>query len=597
MKTRNILIPIGTAILGILIGYWIFSISSTTEKEEHITEGQENMEHEVWTCSMHPQIRQGEPGECPICGMDLIPADQGGGDNPLILEMSEDVVELAHIQTSIVTSGNDNATTIGLSGRVEANETTSASLVSHIPGRIEKLYLSFTGEQVYKGQKIASIYSPSLITAQKELIEAYKMKDSQPQLYEAAVNKLKYWKITDKQIDEILESKEIKETFYIYADYSGVVQTRRISVGDYVKQGGVLFNVQNLNKLWVIFDVYEKDLHRVKVGDLITFTTQSIPGEKFSASVSFIDPVINPKTRTADIRIEMSNRNNRLKPDMFVSGELSNFIESEMNIIVPKSAVLWTGQRSVVYVKVPELNIPSFEFREVLLGDEIGSNYQIISGLEVGEEVVTHGAFVIDASAQLNNQASMMNRLVPGAVSEEFLPDFTESTPKKFKAQLEALNKAYLAVKDAFVQTDAAMAGKKTEGILKALKNVDMSLVKGESHNYWMEESKNIKVAVGHISDESDIKIQREYFAELSEAIVQTTKVFGVKSEVYYEQFCPMANGKKGAYWLSTEMEIMNPYFGDKMMTCGETKNTVDQNFKNKMPAMSSNKNMSGHNH
>lgn len=573
MKTnkKNIVIPILTAVLGIVVGFGIFKfLQDDNPSIEHTVE---TASEEIWTCSMHPQIRKNEPGDCPICGMDLIPLDQSGGSS-IVLEMTEEAVKLARIQTTTIGSSSHESSSLKLSGKIEANETASASLVTHIPGRIEKLYVSFTGEKVSAGQKIATIYSPSLITAQKELIEAEKMKDIQPKLYEAAVNKLKYWKITDDQINDILTSGEVKETFHIYAEHSGVVQKKYVSVGDHLSQGGVLFSIQNLNTLWVVFDVYEKDLPKVNVDDQITFNTPSLPGQKFTANVSFIDPIINPNSRTAKIRVEVFNKGNALKPEMFVSGELIGNFETDMNLTVPKSAVLWTGQRSVVYLKVPDTDIPSYEYREVLLGESLGADYEVIDGLKPGDEVVTNGAFVIDASAQLNNQSSMINGLV-GDQKVENLPNYASSTPDAFKSQLEKLNGMYMILKDALVATDSKAAQQSIAELIGSLEEIDMSLVKGDAHKYWMGQMKTIKDNSQMIQATENIKMQREYFVELSMAIINSNKVFGVKSGTYYEQYCPMANKKEGAYWLSKEPEIRNPYYGDKMLSCGEVSSVI----------------------
>lgn len=573
INIKNIVVPILTAVLGIVIGFGIFKFSQVETQSTDLTV--EETSEEIWTCSMHPQIRKNEPGDCPICGMDLIPLEQSSSSS-IVLEMSDDAVKLAQIQTKIVGSNSDNTTYLKMSGKIEANETASASLVTHIPGRIEKLYVSFTGEKVRVGQTIATIYSPLLITAQKELIEAEKMKNIQPKLYEAALNKLKYWKITDDQINDILTSGEVKETFNIYAEYSGVVQKKHVSVGDHLEQGGVLFSVQNLNTLWVVFDVYEKDLPRVSVGDQITFNTPSLPGQKFTANISFIDPIIQPNSRTAKVRVEVLNKGNALKPEMFVSGELVGNFTKDMVLTVPKSAVLWTGQRSVVYLKVPDTDLPSYEYREVLLGESLGTDYQVIDGLKPGDEVVTNGAFVIDASAQLNNQSSMINGLVGGQTKEN-LPDYTSITPDDFKIQIEQLNRSYMILKDALVATDSKAAQQSIAELIKSLKAIDMNLLKGDAHKYWMGQMQTIKDNSQMIQSTEDIKLQREYFVELSKAIVNSNKVFGVKSGNYYEQYCPMANKKEGAYWLSDESAIRNPYFGDKMMTCGRVISEIER--------------------
>ena len=232
---KKYLLSAGFLVIGVFLGWLLFAGSNSNETaNEHNHTADAN---EIWTCSMHPQIRKNEPGACPICGMDLIPLDENSSGNPFVLEMSEEAVKISQIQTTLVGGSNFQNSELELSVKIEVNETNSASLVTHIPGRIEKLYVSYTGEKVNKGQKIASIYSPTLITAQKELLEAQKIKGSQPQLFEATKNKLKYWKITESQIQEILSQEEVIETFNIYAAYSGVVMREKYRLVTTSKRG------------------------------------------------------------------------------------------------------------------------------------------------------------------------------------------------------------------------------------------------------------------------------------------------------------------------------------------------------------------------
>jgi len=413
MKNKNIIISTAIALVIGFTSAWLIKSSDSSNRNASETQTSSETENDIWTCSMHPQIRQNEPGQCPICGMDLIPLDDSNTGEIGRFEMTPDAVKLANIQTTVIGGANSQATnTINLNGKIQADETQSASIVAHIPGRIEQLYISYTGERVVKGQKIASIYSPDLITAQKELLEVQKIADVSPSLLEASKNKLKFWKISDSSIDEILQSGKIQENFIIYADYSGIVTSKNVSVGDYIKTGTVLFNIQNLQKLWVLFDVYENELANIKVGNKIEFSTTALPGKLFTAKINFVDPVINPSTRTASIRAEVNNKSQKLKPEMFVLGKISTPTIQNSQVAVPKSAVLWTGTRSVVYIKTPDTEIPSFEYREITLGNSLGASYEVLNGLNTGDEVVTNGAFVIDASAQLNNQTSMMNRQV-----------------------------------------------------------------------------------------------------------------------------------------------------------------------------------------
>lgn len=603
---KIILISLTTLVAGLALGYLLFNNDSTAPPMGEIEHQHNDSEvagsgEEVWTCSMHPQIRQPEPGDCPICGMDLIPLSENTSNDPLVLEMTDEAVKLANVQTTIVgTSKSTTGKTLRLSGKVQADERLASSQVAHIPGRIEKLYVSFTGEQVRKGQRLADLYSPELITAQRELIEAKRMTSINPDLLEAARDKLRYWKIPDSTIQEIEEGEQLKETFPIYADASGIVTNRRVAVGDYVRQGGVLFDLVNLSRVWVLFDAYEEDLSNIRIGSTIAFTTPAIPNRTFTANVTFIDPVINPKTRVASIRVEVSNPGGKLKPEMLVYGTLESPTDASIALTVPKSAILWTGKRSVVYVRLPETTIPSFQFREIEIGDRLGDSYQLITGLEAGEEVVTYGNFALDAAAQLNNQTSMMNKdvMLKGADHSEHLPDYTTIAPEAFKSQLTGIVEAYLVLKDALASDNLEEAATAANDLLEKLKQVDMSLVSGDAHLYWMEQLAAIEAHGKAIQGESqDIEALRKQFDFLSQALIKSIKVFGIEDGTYFVQHCPMAFDNAGADWLSTEEQIRNPYFGDQMLTCGIVQEVLDKNFKNPPPVIAPSKPMAGHNH
>lgn len=583
MKNNNIILIASIALAaGLGAGYLIFGSQKnktyTPAEHEHSPEIISVVEEDqTFTCSMHPQIRQNEPGDCPICGMDLIPLSESTSDDPLILEMTKEAVKLANVETSIIGNTGKAEKSFSLSGKIATDERLTASQVAHIPGRIEKLFVTFTGEQVRQGQELATLYAPQLITAQQELLEALKMKEVNPDLIKAARKKLEFWKIPAEQIRSIEESGQIQETFTIFADASGIVSNRRIAVGDYVQQGEVLFDIISLDRIWVLFDAYEDDLASIEVGDRIEFTTPAVPERTFSTRISFIDPVIDPKTRVASLRGELRNPGNLLKPEMFVRGTLKAQLDADAQLLVPKSAVLWTGPRSVVYVKVPDTDIPSFQYREIMLGARVGENYLLKSGLEPGEEVVTYGNFAIDAAAQLNNQASMMNRnvLLQGEEVSEDLPDYTENAPITFKEQLVKVTQSYLALKDAFVATSPDQAREKATLMVNELSQVNHSLVEGDAHSFWMTQLDALQAYSQQITELEDVEKQRAQFDFLSQALIKTLKVFGTPQDTFYVQHCPMAFDYTGADWISDQEEIRNPYFGDLMMSCGWVEDTI----------------------
>src|SRR5664280_2460406 len=396
-------------ILGTFIGWLVFHPSQKTEeKHDHSTEV---VQGTIWTCAMHPQIRMDQPGKCPICGMELIPLVKSGATSvdPAAIHLSKEAAQLANVLTSVVTKQKP-VKEVRLYGKVQADERLFQSQVAHVPGRIEKLSVNFTGESVIKGQVLAEIYSPELITAQQELLETVKTKQLQPELYEASKEKLRQWKLTDEQIAKIENSGVIENNFEVLSNTTGTVTARRVNTGDHVSVGTILFDIADLSKVWIMFDAYESDLQFLHTGEKLSFTLQALPGIDFSGNIIFIDPVIDPVTRVAKVRVETGNQSGKLKPEMFATGIVSTTLnEYSDNMVIPKTAVLWTGKRSVVYVKEPGTDEPIFKLREIGLGPMLGESYVITDGLTEGEEIVTSGTFSVDAAAQLEGKPSMMN--------------------------------------------------------------------------------------------------------------------------------------------------------------------------------------------
>lgn len=549
-----------TLILGAALGWGLKSVS--TEESEH---SHEEASASLWTCSMHPNVKLPEAGNCPICGMDLIPANAGedNDNNPLILKMSPEALAMAEVQTLVVGEGSAKKE-LTLSGKIQADERENASLTARFPGRIEKLYVTFTGEQVKAGQKLATLYSPELMNAQKELLEAARTKATFPQLYQASKEKLALWKLSAAQIAEIERAGVVKEKWDILADQSGVVLQKNVAVGDYVTTGSVLFTVTNLNKLWLLLDVYETDLSSVSLGDEIQYTVAGRAGEPLTAKVSFIDPLLNSQTRAASLRAEISNSGNSLKPEMFVTARLKNKNpQGTAALLVPRTAILWSGKRSVVYVKVPNSSTTSFELREVQVSRQ-GADYRIESGLSPGEEIAVQGVFAIDASAQLAGKQSMMSR--PAGSYAELSTEF-RSNGNSVIAQ-------YFKLKNALVKDQLAPAKSAANELVQLLAKFQNGSLKASEKTAWESLSKNLTNASVKIKAAKDITELRKHFEQLSTEVILLTENYGVNQELVYKDYCPMAFNNKGAYWLSETKEITNPYFGASMLACGEVKQT-----------------------
>ncbi len=414
---------------GLLLGLVIFH-NSHKEKIIQVQTVNEN-KTTIWTCAMHPEIRMDHPGKCPVCGMDLIPLVQSIVPlNPDAVVMTEEGVKLAEVQTSIV-SRQKPVKKIQLYGKIKADERLIQTQPVNVPGRIEKLLVNFTGEEVQKGQIIAQIYSPELVTAREELLEALKMKEMQPGLLDAAREKLRQWKLSDSQIADLENSGGSQTIFDVYASVSGIVIAKHVNAGDYVSQGSPLYEIADLSHVWALFDAYESDLPWISKGDKITFALQSQPGKEYSGTVSFIDPVIDPVTRVSHVRIEILNSGNIFKPDMFVTGTIITHLPVPGNcMVIPQTSVLWTGTRSVVYVKVTDSKGSGFMMREITVGPALSNSFVVLDGLTEGEEIVTNGTFSVDAAAQLEGKPSMMNHLSEKISSK---PKMVMSGDSKFK--------------------------------------------------------------------------------------------------------------------------------------------------------------------
>jgi Cu(I)/Ag(I) efflux system membrane fusion protein len=594
-------------ILGTFIGWLVFHPSKKTEVvQDHSTEVV--AQGTIWTCAMHPQIRMEQPGKCPICGMELIPLAKSGSSSidPDAIHLSKEAAQLANVLTTVV-SKQKPVKEVRLYGKVQADERLFQSQTSHVPGRIERLSVNFTGESVIKGQILAEIYSPELITAQQELLETVKTKQLQPELYEASKEKLRQWKLTDDQIAEIERSGVVRNNFEVVSNTAGVVTARRVNMGDHVSEGTVLFDIADLSKVWIMFDAYESDLQFLHKGEKLSFTLQALPGIDFSGNIIFIDPVIDPVTRVAKVRVETGNQSGKLKPEMFATGIVSTTLqEYSDNMVIPKTAVLWTGKRSVVYVKEPGTDEPIFKIREIGLGPMLGESYIITDGLTEGEEIVTSGTFSVDAAAQLEGKPSMMNphggktssmpgMIMPGdkktgnsnpvndtsMAGMDLSGDKSSEMPKKlevnmdFTMQLNTVFDQYIALKDAFVQSDVKKVKQAAQKVQQSLANVDTKLLTGEAHIQWMDISGNMDDQIKLIVSSDKIEEQRLAFSAFSDQFYKAVKTFGLMGKTAYYQFCPMAKDGKGAYWLSEKQKIMNPYFGSKMIDCGETRETL----------------------
>ena len=417
---------------------------------------------QVWTCSMHPQVRLPKPGKCPICSMPLIPAKPGAkstGTNAAgtaasesMLELSDHARAMASVATAVV-ERRPLTQEIRAVGKVQYNETTLAVINSRVDGYIERLYVDFTGVDVQPGDHLVDLYSPDLIVAQQELLIALENRAS-TNLIESARLKLLRWGLTLAQVDDLTQHRKISERVTLFSPSRGTVTERMAVQKGMVKAGEMLFRLANLDSVWLYFDVYESELGRVQYGQLVDLTTEAHPGRTFSGRIWFINPVLTEESRTVKVLLNIANTDHALKPGMFASaviripllsdgraaptgvagqfacpmhplvlqpqpgqcklcgmaltqipGSTLQLQPDELKVLaVPVAAVLDSGVRTLVYVERAK---GQFAPVEVKLGSRAGDFYPVLSGLNGGEQVAVRGNFLLDSQFQVQGLPSL----------------------------------------------------------------------------------------------------------------------------------------------------------------------------------------------
>ncbi len=423
---KRIVIPILAAVaLVIVILAFVGRPGSQSGEGEGATEQAAEQVATMWICPMHPQIRQPEPGDCPLCGMDLVPVVEEAEDDEgeRRLTVSEAGRKLMEIRTSPVERRHVPAE-IDLVGKVAYSESRVSQITAWVPGRLDRLHIDYTGYVVKKGDPMVDLYAPELLAAQEELVQSSQAarrarsgasvaaREMAEVTLEAVRERLRLWGLTDPQIREIEERGAPEPHVTILAPTGGTVIEKNATEGMYVGTGTVIYTIADLSTVWVELDAYETDLSRIRTGQDVEIGVEAFPGERFSGAISFIEPTVDPTTRTVKVRVEVENPRGRLKPDMFVravvlAGHPAGHAAAPL--VIPATAPLITGRRAVVYVEIEGADRPTFEGREVVLGARVGDYYEVREGLTEGERVVTEGSFKIDSALQIRAKPSMMS--------------------------------------------------------------------------------------------------------------------------------------------------------------------------------------------
>jgi Cu(I)/Ag(I) efflux system membrane fusion protein len=579
---------------------------------------------------MHPQVNQPEPGQCPICGMDLIPVDesQAGDDDEGAprLALSESATALASVRTAPV-ERRAVERRVRMVGVVDHDPTRVRTIPARAGGRLERLFVDYVGMQVRQGDHLAEIDSPELETAQQELLAARatldRLADSRVesvletvrQAVEAAEQRLVEFGLSEEQIEELRRSGASPPLVTTHAPVGGTIVEQHVQQGDYVDEGDPLVTVSDLSRVWVELHAYQSDLSWLRYGQTVEFESDAVPARTFDGRIAFISPTLDPETRTATVRVSVGNPDRELRPGMYVRAtartriaragrvidpdlagkwispmhpsvvkdgpgtcdicgmplvpaEELGFVAPEperLPLVLPASAPLVTGERAVVYVRVPGEQKPTFEGREVVLGPRAGDWYLLEEGLEEGENVVVQGAFKIDSALQIQTRPSMMTSREGFARSAEERITLSELSSPARDALADSFD-AYLDAVDALAGDNRASAT--LERLAAAL---DRFAGSNGVPKPVRDEAESALAAARRSAAAQSLEAARTPLRQLSNALIGIHDLIGHPTDAtYHVAHCPMAYDFEGADWIQRDgEEIWNPYFGSQMLHCG----------------------------
>ncbi|MBC8355779.1 MAG: efflux RND transporter periplasmic adaptor subunit [Planctomycetes bacterium] len=588
---------------------------------------------QVFTCPMHPQIRQPTAGRCPICGMALVVATAGGADlDELSVRIEPAQRRLAGIETAKA-SRQPVFATIQTVGAIAIDESRMATIASYVEGRLERLFADYTGVDVAKGVHLADIYSPDLYKAQVEYVETRKsvrkmtssslatVREAQTRLAKNSRQRLVELGMTDEQLAELDDSETAKARLTIHAPIGGTVIEKLAVEGKYVKAGEPIYRIADLSTVWLMLELYPEDAARIRYGQRVEAEMQSLPGELFNGRIAFIDPRVEANKRTVGVRVEFLNNDGALRPGDYANatiylpiGEQGEVYDSELagrwispmhpqiisdtpgvcticgmdlvptsqfgysdkpveqptSLYVPRSALLMAGSSSVVYV---EITPGRFEIRSVVLGPILRDKVVILGGLKEGELVATAGNFLIDSQMQLAGKPSLIDptRAIVAQRERKIPLEFTEVQVTAVTGEAGNELEAMFATYFSIQQT-LASDKKPSMSDATALHQLAMTL---ESNPDLPNDARTHLTTVAkhseHLHHLDLDKARHEAFRPISHAVVSLATIVrsATARQSFHHMFCPMVEGGAGD-WLQPTSDLVNPYKGREMLRCGE---------------------------
>lgn len=589
---------------------------------------------QLWTCPMHPEVIQNEPGNCPKCGMKLVPLSVSPPEQHKISSMKEhsEDKQSAHSHPKVITIDPITIQNIGVRsekvrrgklsrvirtvGVLDYNEKNIVWVNTKYSGWIEKVYKNYVGEEVKKGEKLFEIYSPELVATQEEYLSALQYRDSlkqssnreilrqADQLLEAARKRLRYWDITDEQIKNLETTRIPQRTLAVVSPVDGVIVKKfdQALQGIFVKPGMNLYQIADISSIWIYADIYESDAPWINPGDEAVIELSHFPDVKFYGKILFLKPYLSEKTRTIKACIEVPNSTGQLKPGMYANIKLKPTSESDV-IYVTDNAVLHSGERNLVFI---DLGNGKFKPQDVELGIQGDGVVEVRTSLTGNEYVVTSAQFLLDSESRLQEAIQKMlghslsapsaethsdyakdnlqsSTLVttPSARIAHSIPTKKETDSKKLSLPIKA-EKAFLASVSTYLEMGKLLVNDATFGVEQKASKIAHTLAEAISANQDKETKALLSEIVTHAKriKGNDIQSLRLKFKDLSNAYINALRKLEfhpqAKAQTYYVMYCDMFPGS----WLQATPVLENPYYGAQMLRCGRIQQKIHINPK-----------------
>lgn len=558
-------------------------------RKTHSTSEEGGRKISFYQSPMHPWIKSDKPGNCTICGMKLTPVfegEKGFETDANVITLSSNAINVVNVQTELAQS-RPLERTLTVAGKIETDETRFRVISAYVDGRIDKLFVNYTGEEVQAGQPLAMLYSPALLTAEREyltllaqtnLTGSANLSTQHERLLEGARQRLRRLGLSNDQINTLRSNATTNFTTRVSAPIGGTVVTRAVFEGQYVKEGDKLFEIADLSQMWFRFEVYEQDLPSIKMGDIVRVTSPALGARVYEGPITFIDPNINQEARSARVRVELQNpvieQDGKSRRELFngLYAEGKIVLRTEPVLSVSRSVVLQPGDGARVFL---DQGGGAYVHQPVKTGRQGTDFIEILEGLSEGDKVVSSGNLLLDSQAQINRSSSSApadgSKAAP-AHDHSHADDSAPHSVEISQAQSGALTEFLVFVSGLNEQ----LAADNLPGYTARLASTEQAIA---SLIGPFEGSPSLQAQIAKVAAESrnlqpaaDLDAARSAYNAFSKATVDLYRAARIGAPDFKVRIyrCPMyPRAGQSAFWVQAQEPLRNPFFGSEMLECG----------------------------